>query len=105
MTPTNNDTTGPPTAPPDGRRVERQPITDVNAWLDDLDIDVRPTLRALGELLVGVSERDRGETDDRFTARCLGAGDHRMLLAEERPLNLYHRRRVRILPGTQTLDA
>jgi cell division protease FtsH len=87
MTLTDNDTTGPPTDPPDGRADERQPITDVNAWLDDLDIDVRPTLRALGELLVGVSERDRGETDDRFTARCLGAGDHRMLLAEERPLN------------------
>lgn len=87
MTLTDNDATGPPTNPPDGRAVERQPITDVNSWLDDLDIDVRPTLRALGELLVGVGERDRGETDDRFTARCLGAGDHRMLLAEERPLN------------------
>lgn len=87
MTLTDNDTTGPPADPPDGRRVERQPITDVNAWLDDLDIDVRPTLRALGELLVGVGDRDRGETDDRFTTRCLGASDHRLLLAEERPLN------------------
>jgi cell division protease FtsH len=89
MTLTDNDMTGPPTDPPDGRRVERQPITDVNAWLDHLDIDVRPTLRALGKLLVGVGDRDRGETDDGFTARCLGASDHRLLLAEERPLNLY----------------
>jgi cell division protease FtsH len=52
--------------------LHRQAITDVNAWLDGLEGGVRPALRALGELLVGVAERDSAETADRFTARCLG---------------------------------
>jgi hypothetical protein len=34
----------------------------VPTWLDGLDGGVRPALRALGELLIGVSERDSAET-------------------------------------------
>jgi cell division protease FtsH len=48
---------------------------------------VRPALRALGELLVGVAERDSAETADRFTARCLGVADCGHLLDEECELN------------------
>ena len=56
-----------------GTELRRQPITDPAAYLDGLDGDVRSALRALGELLVGVVERPaRGESADRFTARCLG---------------------------------
>lgn len=66
---------------------QRHPITDVAAWLDGLDGGVRPALHALGELLAGVAERDRAETAERFTARCLGVPDSGYLLDEERPLN------------------
>lgn len=62
-------------------------ITDVGAWLDDLDHGVRPALRALGELLIGVTDRVRAETADRFTARCLGVADCAFLLNEERALD------------------
>ncbi|EUA07663.1 hypothetical protein I546_5156 [Mycobacterium kansasii 732] len=58
-----------------GADARRRPITDVNAWLDGLDWDVRAALRALGELLVGVAEREGAENADRFTARCLGVAD------------------------------
>ncbi|ARG59639.1 ATP-binding protein [Mycobacterium kansasii] len=71
----------------DGANVRRRPITDVDAWLDGLDYDVRPALHALGELLVGVAEREGAESADRFTARCLGAADCGHLLDEERELN------------------
>jgi len=73
-----------------GADTRRQPITNVDAWLDGLDRGVRPALRALGELLVGVAERDRAkgpESADRFTARCLGVAGCGRLLAEERDLN------------------
>ena len=70
-----------------GADAARRPITDVNGWLDGLDGEVRSTLRALGELLVGVAERDSAENADRFTARCLGVPDCGHLLDEERPLH------------------
>jgi cell division protease FtsH len=73
-----------------GADAHRQPITDVNAWLDGLDRGVRPALRALGELLVGVAECDsttRPESAERFTARCLGVAHCGHLLDEERELN------------------
>ena len=71
-----------------GTELRRQPITDPAAYLDGLDGDVRSALRALGELLVGVVERPaRGESADRFTARCLGVTDCGQLLDEDRDLN------------------
>jgi len=73
-----------------GADTHRRPITDVNAWLDGLDRGVRPALRALGELLVGVAECDsttRTESAERFTARCLGVAHCGHLLDEERDLN------------------
>ncbi|VBA61394.1 AAA family ATPase [Mycobacterium attenuatum] len=73
--------------PTGGADACRRPITDVNAWLDGLDWDVRPALRALGELLVGVAEREGAENADRFTARCLGVADCGHLLDEQRELN------------------
>lgn len=66
----------------------RQPIDDVGAYLDSLPDDARVGLRALGELLVGVTHRpSRAETADRFTARCLGASDARKLIDEDRDLD------------------
>ncbi|KAA1248726.1 hypothetical protein F0Q45_18975 [Mycobacterium simiae] len=41
-----------------GAASRRRPITDVDARLDGLDCDVRQALRPLGELLVGVAERE-----------------------------------------------
>ncbi|MDX1873303.1 ATP-binding protein [Mycolicibacterium sp. 120266] len=77
-----------PTAGMTGRAdAHRRPITDVSAWLDGLEGGVRPALRALGELLIGVTEREGAETADGFTARCLGVADCGHLLDEERPLN------------------
>jgi cell division protease FtsH len=70
-----------------GDAAHRRPITNVADWLDDLESGVRPALRALGELLVGVAERDSAETAERFTARCLGVADSGHLLDEERPLS------------------
>ena len=71
-----------------GADLRRQPITDLGAYLDGLDGDVRSGLRALGELLVGVVERpERAENADRFTARCLGVTDCGQLLDEDRDLN------------------
>lgn len=73
-----------------GAEAHRRPITDVNAWLDGLDSGVRPALRALGELLVGVADSQsttRPESAERFTARCLGVAGCGHLLAEERDLN------------------
>jgi DNA-binding Lrp family transcriptional regulator len=68
----------------------RQLITDVSAWYAGLDRGARPALRALGELLVGVTDgagSTRPESAERFTARCLGAGGCGHLLDEERDLN------------------
>jgi cell division protease FtsH len=41
---------------------DRRPITDVATWFADLNGGVRPALRALGELLIGVAERDTQKT-------------------------------------------
>ncbi len=76
--------------PAGGADAHRRSITDVNAWLEGLEHGVRPALRALGELLVGVTERDTAEpaeSAERFTARCLGVADCGHLLDEERDLN------------------
>lgn len=75
-----------------GADARRRPIADVNAWLDGLDLDhgVRPALRAMGELLVGVTERDnttRPESAEKFTARCLGVAHCGHLLDVQRGLD------------------
>ncbi|OBK94047.1 cell division protein [Mycobacterium asiaticum] len=71
----------------DGDRTRRHRIEDLGAWLDGLDYGVRPALRALGELLVGVAERESAESAERFTARCLGVPDCGHLVDEQRELN------------------
>jgi hypothetical protein len=86
MTLINDDSTD-LTAEPTGGADARLPIEDVNEWLDNLDRGVLPALRALGELLIGVAERQTAETAERFTARCLGVTDCGHLLEEERLLN------------------
>lgn len=68
-------------------RTGRRPITDVAAWLEDLHPMSRQALHALGELLAGVSDHDRAETADRFTARALGVSDCGQLVDETRDLN------------------
>jgi len=70
-----------------GDAAYRRPISDVGAWLDDLEHGVRPALRALGELLIGVTDRARAESADKFTARCLGVTDCASLVNEERELD------------------
>jgi cell division protease FtsH len=87
MTLTDDELIDPTAELTGGADVHRRPITDVTAWLDGLEGGVRPTLRALGELLIGVAERERAETADKFTARCLGVTDCGHLLDEERPLD------------------
>ena len=82
----DNEPTGLPTGPTGSADPVRRPITDVNGWLDGQDGNVRSALRALGELLVGVAERDNAENAERFTARCLGVPDCGHLLDDERPL-------------------
>lgn len=88
MTVTENAT---PTAPVDATAehgTDPRPITDVGAYLNELPDDARAGLRALGELLVGVTQRPaRAESADRFTARCLGAVDGDLLVDEDRDLN------------------
>jgi cell division protease FtsH len=66
---------------------DARPITDLGAWLDGMPCNVRPSLRALGELLLGVTTQIQAETADQFTARCLGVADCGHLIDEERPLN------------------
>ncbi|HEX2283988.1 MAG TPA: ATP-binding protein [Mycobacterium sp.] len=87
MTLIDDELTDPTAELTGGDDARRRPITDVNAWLDGLDGGVRPALRALGELLVGVVERESAESADKFTARCLGVPDSGHLLDEERELN------------------
>jgi cell division protease FtsH len=66
----------------------RQPIDDVGAYLDSLPDAARVGLRALGELLVGVTQRPpRAETADLFTARTLGVINAGQLIDEERELD------------------
>ncbi|WP_029113627.1 ATP-binding protein [Mycobacterium sp. URHB0044] len=86
MTLINDDSTD-LSAEPTGGADARLPIADVDEWLDNLDRGVQPALRALGELLIGVAERQTAETAERFTARCLGVTDCGHLLDEQRPLN------------------
>lgn len=65
----------------------RYPITDAAAWMDAQPTDVRLSLRALGELLVGSSSaHDNTPTADQFTAACLGVASCGQLINEERPL-------------------
>lgn len=87
---TNDELTELTTEQAGGADVHRRPITDVHGWLDGLEYSARPALRALGELLLGVTERDSAEpaeSAERFTARCLGVADCGHLLDEERDLN------------------
>lgn len=68
---------------------ERRPITDLAAYLDALPLGDRSSLRALGELLVGLTERADNEAEDasRFTARCLGVPHTGMTVTEEEMLS------------------
>ena len=52
---------------------ERRPIIDLAAYLDTLPASERRALRAVGELLVGVTDQGPPEEDaTKFTLRCLG---------------------------------
>ncbi len=85
MTIIDNEPTTPPADTVGGAGLRRQPIDDVGAYLDTLPDHASIGLRALGELLVGVTQRaPRAETADRFTARCLGV---EQLVDEERELD------------------
>lgn len=71
-----------------GADAYRNAITDVSAWLATLDHGARPALRALGELLLGVAERDTSpDTAEKFTGRCLGVADCALIVDGERRLN------------------
>lgn len=86
MTLTDNAATVPSVNAPTDRDARR--ITDVGAYIDELPDETRAGLRALGELLVGVTQRPaRAESADRFTARCLGVTDAGQLIDEDRDLN------------------
>lgn len=88
MTFTNDEPITPPADTVGDAGVRRQPIDDVEAYLDTLPDHAREGLRALGELLVGVTQRpDRAETADRFTARALGVTNAGQLIDEERELD------------------
>lgn len=88
MTLTNDEPIAPPTDTAGGAGPGRQPIDDVGAYLDSLPHDARVGLHALGELLVGVTQRPpRAETADRFTARALGVANTGQLIDEDRELN------------------
>lgn len=56
-------------------------ITDVDAWLDGMVLDARPTFRALGELLLGVAVGGV-ENAERFTARHLEVSSSTKLVKE-----------------------
>lgn len=87
MTLTDDQLTDLTAGMPGGGAAHRRAIDDVGVWLEGLDYGVRPALRALGELLVGVAERESAESAERFTARCLGVPDCGYLLDEQRDLN------------------
>lgn len=88
MTLTNDESISPPADTVGGAGPGRQPIDDVGAFLDTLPEHAREGLRALGELLVGVTRRPlRAETADRFTARVLGVTNAAQLIDEERELD------------------
>uniref|UniRef100_UPI003F586D79 AAA family ATPase n=1 Tax=Mycolicibacterium obuense TaxID=1807 RepID=UPI003F586D79 len=85
---TDNQTLAPPGGGLNAPGAPRHPISDVGAYIDELPEDARAGLRALGELLVGATERPpRAETADRFTARCLAVTEARALVDEDRELN------------------
>jgi cell division protease FtsH len=85
---TNDEAISPPADTVGGAGLRHQPIDDVGAYLDSLPNDARVGLRALGELLVGVTQRPlRAETADRFTARALGVVNVGHLIDEERELD------------------
>ncbi|MEU0498591.1 ATP-binding protein [Mycobacterium sp. NPDC006124] len=88
MTITGNESITPPADKVGGAGLRRQPVDDVEAYLDSLPDHARLGLRALGELLVGVTHRPlRAETADRFTARALGVAHAGQLIDEERELD------------------
>ncbi|UCN12679.1 MULTISPECIES: AAA family ATPase [Mycobacterium avium complex (MAC)] len=59
----------------------------LDEWLAGLDPLARPALRALGTLLSGAAAAPKSETEDQFTARCLGVADCGQLVEEERDLS------------------
>ncbi|ULP48007.1 AAA family ATPase [Mycolicibacter virginiensis] len=65
---------------------DRTPITDIEAWLASKAPITESTLRALGELLIGVVDSGRSESAERFTARHLGLENLGDVLDEERDL-------------------
>ncbi len=66
----------------------RVPITDVQAWLAALPGgDVPHTLKVLGELLLGVTDRQKDESANRFTLRVLAAESFGDLVDEDRDLD------------------
>lgn len=88
MTLTNDEPTAPPADTGGSVDPGRQPIDDVQAYLDTLPDHAREGLRTLGELLVGVTHRPlRAETADRFTARTLGVFIAAELIDEEREVD------------------
>jgi DNA-binding Lrp family transcriptional regulator len=88
MTLTENEPISPPADTVGGAGLGRRTIDDVGAYFESLPEDAREGLRALGELLVGVTQRPpRAETADRFTARSLGVADAGQLIDEERELD------------------
>lgn len=88
MTVTDDEPSTPPAETVGGADPARQPVTDVVTFLDSLSEETRSGLRALGELLVGVTHRPlRVETADRFTARALGVTNAAQLIDEERELD------------------
>ncbi len=88
MTLTDNEQITPSADDAGGTGLRGRPINDVEAYLDTLPEDARTGLRALGELLVGVTQRpSRSEDADRFTARCLGVSDVAQLIDEDRELD------------------
>jgi hypothetical protein len=78
MTLTEDEETTHSPDPPNARGIRRLPITDVNAWRDDLDVDVHPTSRP-GGVACSVSERDRAEADglDGHNSRYRSQAPHR----------------------------
>nr|WP_046285711.1 ATP-binding protein [Mycobacterium sp. UM_NZ2] len=66
----------------------RVPITDVQAWLAGLrGGEVQSTFKALGELLLGVTDRPRDESANRFTLRVLGVAGFNEIVDEDREMS------------------
>jgi hypothetical protein len=86
MTLTNDEPITPPADTVGDAGPGRQPIDDAEAYLDTLPDHARIGLRAMGELLVGVTQRPPAETADQFTARALGVATVGQLVDEDRDL-------------------